>query len=549
MLIAIRNFRGIASADLNVSGVTLITGPNYAGKTSILQAAAAAMTGSPIPISGLTKAQGGLLVRAGNAGGEITVDTGIGISKITYPGAQHTSEGAPAVISDDAAGMHSFVDDPQSVRASVVSTLLHAQPTEEQLSAALQTLGANEKGIRRVWDTINSQGWDSAHEVAKQTGQRLKGAWDNETGQRYGSKKGESWTPAEWTEDLRDSTEESLAASVKQETEWLEAAISHRAVSDAELSRLTQDAAKLAGLQEDDKRLSDTVAGLIKTQQQIESGKASLPPDTKQAGVPCPYCGKPVIISGQKLSAPEEITAAVIATRQAAIEECNKALADLKPELDKQEAELAQIRIAIAGAKIAADKLAMAKQPTGDSAPVDEVRARLTRAQSRLTAYQKYHKAADLHKQIGRNQDIIDILSPDGLRMTTLRTALTKINSRMAELSKIAGWRSVEIKSDLSVTYGGSLYILLSESEQYRVRVIMQIAFAELSQSHTLLIDRADVLDSAGRNELIRLLTSIGKAALVGMTIYKKADCPDMGKVGGKAYWIENGNSNEIVPI
>jgi len=96
------------------------------------------------------------------------------------------------------------------------------------------------------------------------------------------------------------------------------------------------------------------------------------------------------------------------------------------------------------------------------------------------------------------------------------------------------------VEEDLSVTYDGRRYEFLSASEQYRVRVILQVA-EKNDGDLPLVFDAIDILDNAGRNGLIKLLRSKVKNALLTATILKREEAPDLSKVGGKTLWLENG--------
>jgi len=536
----IRNFRGISEADLDISGVTLIAGLNHSGKTSIVQALGAALTGSPIPISGITKAQSGLFVHAGAAGGEVAVDFGTGSARIEYPSGTCTTDGVPVTISDDASGVHSFIDDSTSDRHKTISAFLKSDPTKDQLGIELTKAGANQAGIDRVWDTVTKQGWDAAHKTACESGTRLKGGWEQESGERYGSKKAESWRPASWSEDLDSATEESLADVVKQETEWLEAAISHQAVGDAELTRLKILADGQPAAKQDFETLISSIAGLEGAMALLRKGLSELPRPSGEETTQCPHCKGALVIRGKALAIPKTYTPEETAAQQKAISDVNASIKETETELVKQKTALADARFKLSQSTDAIKKLAEPK-PAEQTQSVETVRARLALAQARQVAFSKKTKAAKIHSDIERNKIVIDILAPDGLRMTCLKGALGRFNERLRALSGVASWRSVEIQSDMSVTFGGSLYSMLSESEQYRVQIVLQVAFSEFGDSPVLLIDRADVLDMQGRNSLFQLLVSTQKTCLVAMTVLKRETCPDLAKIGGHTYWIENG--------
>ena len=140
------------------------------------------------------------------------------------------------------------------------------------------------------------------------------------------------------------------------------------------------------------------------------------------------------------------------------------------------------------------------------------------------------------------NQRIIDLLSSEGVRRTALVKALTSFNAELAAVSDACGWAKVEITPDLDVEFGGRVYFLLSESEQFRARTTLQLAIARKDRSAAVVIDGADVLDAKGRGGLFGALKSLGVTAVVGMMANKPEALPSMRNADvGETYWIEKG--------
>ena len=88
----IQNYRGLASASLDISRICLLAGPNAAGKTSAAQAISGALTGEPVPIKGVKKTSAGLLVRSGTASGSVSLTTTEGRTEIQWPSAKVKTE-------------------------------------------------------------------------------------------------------------------------------------------------------------------------------------------------------------------------------------------------------------------------------------------------------------------------------------------------------------------------------------------------------------------------------------------------------------------------
>jgi hypothetical protein len=183
-------------------------------------------------------------------------------------------------------------------------------------------------------------------------------------------------------------------------------------------------------------------------------------------------------------------------------------------------------------------ELAARKSPQGNQSAVDELRAKVRLCEDRIAAFKAKAEADKIHNKIIQGQIAIDILAPGGLRQTKLKTCLGNFNALLKSISQEASWETVELSNDMSISYHGTPYMLLSKSEQFRVAVVLQIAIAKADGSMLVLIDGADILDSAGRNGLFSALT--GTSAIIAMTINKSTEVPNLSKINGASYWIEN---------
>jgi len=151
-------------------------------------------------------------------------------------------------------------------------------------------------------------------------------------------------------------------------------------------------------------------------------------------------------------------------------------------------------------------------------------------------------RAEDMHYRVLRQIAIVDALADDGVRRTKLLRILEVFNRQLGTLSEQAGWRVVALGDNLGATYGGRPYPLLSVSEQYRVRVLFQVAMAQLDGSVLAIIDAADVLDNPGRNGLFGLLAGLDMPVIVGMTLSKVDQAPDLTTAEmGQTWWVEAG--------
>ncbi len=255
-----------------------------------------------------------------------------------------------------------------------------------------------------------------------------------------------------------------------------------------------------------EKTLMEANEGLAEAQQ----ARRNLPPAQVDKTIPCPHCQKPLVIHGKGLTKGEALSKDETAKRAAALvaaENINKKL---------------QIAVDVAG---------------------QAYHGAIKETKSKADAQEK---ARQIHLTIGRNQKIIDTLSPGGLRKVALQEVLDGFNDELSGFCDIAKWGKVALTGNLEPELNGQPMILLSDSERYKIRVILQMGFATHDKSDLLVMDGADILEDAGRNSLMKLVMTVGNPALIAMTMNKIEDVPNIPEKWGKSYWIENGEVKEI---
>lgn len=127
-------------------------------------------------------------------------------------------------------------------------------------------------------------------------------------------------------------------------------------------------------------------------------------------------------------------------------------------------------------------------------------------------AGEKTKRAAQHHTDVAAWEALAGALGPDGIPADLLAEALGPINARAAEQSDAAGWARVAIAADMSITAAGRDYALLSESEKWRADALIAEAIAHLSGVRVLMLDRADVLVGAERDNLLYWLDDLAHA-------------------------------------
>lgn len=577
----IKNYRGLASASLDLSKICLVAGTNEAGKTSTAQAVAAALTGDPVPIAGVKKSSAGLLVRSGAASGGIDLTTEHGSTHVVWPTAKVTTEGKAPFASHIAVGLQSVATTATKDLPAMLSEYLKATPIKKDLIKQLESLALPPSALDQLWQMIESQGWDNVHKSTKEKGAILKGQWLGVTGEDWGSKKGESWLPAGWDNSLIGQSEATLKALVTDASDALEAVIATDAVdySKNEENRLiaSQIDVRIADLSEAEAKELDPamkhqiteVEGFITSiNEHVETIKkelSNLPSPNEAFHLPCPACGVPLELEqGKKLCVATVLSEEEKTLRQSNIDAVASKLKSSQDALHKHMAAKAGIETLIKSfdtekiktvseakrlveeSKKAASKLVEPVERP-DTNIIEQHRNAKAEAESRLNAFVAKNNADKVHAAIMKNVELVELLAPDGIRGQVLIKALKGFNERMQPLCQAASWRAVTLTPEFTPEYAGTPYALLSESAKFRVRTILALTMAQMDGSDAVIIDAADILDKGGRNGLFKTVKFVGLPTLICMTMDARELVPNLSKAGiGYSYWIEGGEAVAI---
>lgn len=536
MKIEIKNYRGIESAGLELSPIALIAGINGSGKSSIAQGIAAALTQNAAPIVGITKSAASQLLRDGAKRGSCTVGDDSGSVSANWPGASVSHDGTVPKASAVACGLVSIVDMKPKDASIAMMAIIKADPSREQYDAALASLP---DGMRdQVWAAITAEGWDDAHKRAKERGIKLKGAWEALAGEKYGSQKAATWRHRNHEDNAPDTADLEAAQSD------LETAIANKATDASMIDWLTHQVAAVVtatGLL-DELQADPATRQAAFTASRNEA--SALPrPEQEEQTVECPHCaGHLVVISKTDVRIPVAgLSVDENMQRSLAIQTAAQTLAVIQQGMEQASKDLRLAQDAIRTGDNAAAELKALPAGTSTDAEIEAARQRVVEITGKIEAAQATSKAATYHKQIAYGELILATLAPDGLRKTVLSEKMGALNAALAALSAVSNWPVVALDDDISATLGGRAYILLSESEKFRVRVIIQLVLSGMDGSEIAVIDAADILDKGGRNGLFGAIRQSGLKALVCMTINSKADVPNLALAGiGQSYWLEN---------
>lgn len=578
MQASVKYFRGVDDISINIAGVTLIAGHNGVGKSSLLQAIQAAATGAAVPFFKsekpdsplITKKDAKELVHDGQEIGGIRLKTDDGAMQIGWPSLDVESKGAPVQISRVAAGIITPLDMEPKDRAAFFARLLETEPTKDELVEALTAKevglvpasgpGDDERndqdGIDELVEKVEIGGYDGAHDYVKTNGAKLKGRWEEVTRKRYGVSKSD-WLPEGWTEEFAAADPAALEEQLAEARHARDNIAVQTAVDAAALQQLQENAQK----EQTAKALYDDATHKAIAASKNKQDAAELLAKAKKFPrlIACKHCGGMLqVVAGDDGS----ISAEESALTQADVDKALAALTEAQSDFDVASAAYQAASKTESDALAQWNQLKGSKQKYADAARVEggdggdadaraEAEGAVQAIEAKLEMVKTKARADRLHASIVLHVKIIDVLAPTGLRQKKLKAALDDFNTLLGGTCAGAGFDPVQLRDDLSVTYGARPYLLASKSQQWRCRVAVQLATAVREHAPLAIIDDADILDSAAREGFLQSLITLSKPeeedgadmkVLVGMTLPKPESAPPLGKLKlGATYWLEQG--------
>jgi hypothetical protein len=501
--LAVRDFLGISVANIVPdSPVIMIGGLNGAGKTSLYQAIRLAWM-DDLPRVDLKRDAIALL--RGSAGkGSISIQTTDGphakTFTVTLPARTRSGEEPRKDVTlrcclDPGHFAKNLTGDERT------KLLLQLADVNMDKAAILDRLKR-----RGILDAVSVElsplltlGFDKCAEYAKEQAAQHRGAWKAITGEAYGSVKAKTWrAPAAPTDmpaapvDYDTAVSEHEAAVRHQES-----LRSARGRAEEAQARRTADTALSARVEVLRTRVAELMAVANAT--------------TPRPNCPCPHCGAIVELVDGKLEVPAEPGATGV--HDAA------AIAKARTDLDAatrqlRGAEAARDRLAAPGDAAAnpsdddLDQARVVVEETADALrSLNHQREEYSKAlAARESALQVQGKADAEHALVVGWEAAQDALSPSGIPSELVSSALGPMRQaiRAACASEsVSDWPLPEIAEDGSITAWGRAYALLSESEQYRVDLLLSCAIAGLSKVRLITTDRADMLVPEARGELL----------------------------------------------
>lgn len=533
----VNNFGGVRAANIHLAGrpVTLIAGHNYAGKSFLANAIKTALTGATERVK--LKKDFNQLVRDGAKSSSIRLNAGGHEYGFDLPKGKWTENELADVNLPLVLDIRTFASLPDAEKRRVIFRITGLNPTPEAISKRMIELGCESGLVEKIAGML-VVGLDEAHREARQQITTKKGAWGQTTGTTWGSDKAQDWKAErpdfnpEAETKLRAELDElnALRDSTANQLMLLENDYRENQQQMAAMTALLEKASMLQRLQ---KKLDVDEAELQRCTEQYEETRRLAGDVEAQDAYPCPCCGERLALrNGALVSVGESVDPDPEALRrlpeqQKAVELMRRTVAKDKELVE--EAQNAKTKLAEAG--MPKDRKSSITQHIDDlrirlnafKSERATIEANLFAAQSARMkneqALSAESTAAGLHADIMAWSKVAEHLAPDGVIAEFLANALKAVNERLRQSSLDTGWLQVAIDADMTITAGGRLYSLLSESEQWRADAMIAEAISHLSGLRLLILDRMDLLVPHARGELLSWLDILADAGEVDTAV------------------------------
>lgn len=588
------NVMGARAIDVRLAKpVALFAGKNGAGKSSLQEAIRMALTGETVRVD--LKKDYGALVTDGQESGFVEVATADATYSVVLPSGKgiHCDNATLPFVLD--AQRFARMDDKE--RRSFLYGLMGVKMDIGSITSRMTDGDCDAKKVEQIAPFLRA-GFDAAQKEAAGKARDAKAGWKTATGgETWGKDKSAKWQPEALPADAEKASTRYENAVTKRKEVDTELAKAQQELGAAKAEQRRQNEAEARRLELHDQagkveriqaRINHDSAELAAWEEKVaatreKAGAAPVNPKSpgefllrglasvtddfltiannnpgqfdeslinrasthlaeykKLHGWPHKKCDAPDLEALAKL--PEYENALALLQRSVAngkrdLEAAQRAAEQLK-ELDGLKANA---DTSAAEAKVAE----LTEKRNGWQADADkyrEVAEKYSRRQALI------EQVAKLHQDVLGWTHIADALAPDGIPGELLAEALGPINERLHDSAGIAEWEQVVIHSDMRITYGLRDYALISESEKWRTDAMIAEAVSFLAGVKLLVLDRFDVLDLKGREDLLYWLDGMAtdgeiEAALVFGTL--KA-LPALNFATIEAHWIDNGAAGQI---
>ena len=533
-------------------GITLVTGKNTSGKTSVarIMAALTAHDSNPAHVSAT---QGKLYVQDGALEGEARLDDVVW----RPPSGISTPPGMAPPASPHAVGLVDFVRGNRSPkeRAKLWEGLFLP---DDPMAILKDRWPLPESQLAVVVNLIQEQGWEAASTIYDDRRKDAKRRWSAITGQQYGPKKAVEWVPPNWRTELEGASEKDLEAAnvdlrdriqqlgVQQTVEQSKIDEAREIVA-TEIPRAEHDLQEVkkqvAVLEEQfgaaRKRLEEARDQKVGTTNEIRRLTQVL---EARAPHQCPHCQGGLTMEGGTVKAWEKPSPKFLDEAQEARETLRQGVERLDRELPILNSNHDELSTTLLRASSQASQyegrlqelqrrsvLATAEPSQSNDAERARLELALEEAQKNLIAYQSFYKAKREHDNIVELDAVCSLLGPTGARAQHMRSRMDNVRLVLKNAHAVTEWEEITILDDYSISSNGRPITLCAQNEQLKAQYLCQIAACMLGGSEWLVLDQADLLKDESGAGLITLLNRLAtrRPNLHAVVCATSTPCPD----------------------
>ncbi len=527
------NYLNLRARVIEIPGTAnavVIAGPNGSGKTALLDGIRAVLDGT-LPRSLQYKKDLSDLITHGEKDGFFGVTTADGKElKLNLK----SGTGTPPVLEPLVMSPQLFMALPANKRRAVLFDVYDIPMTKTAIIEALRKAGHKETRIAAV-ETALGAGFEAAAKRAKELVSEARGAWQQVTGENYGSNKAVGWVaPTQAFDSVGDPEE--LQAQLDQKRNVAREAIRHR----NELQQAEGDHQRADNLRVSADNLEHAEALLASHDEKIELARAKVTELRAAAAssggwtAPCPCCGKLLRSEkpGQLVEHDPAAPSGPRAMAAAEAAECDvRALQDERNRLQKavDTARAAKLSLERLPARPSAEDLQAAEDRVRTLTEEGELLVRelenaRAAADAEVRAEATTRKAAALHADVDGYTSLSVALEDMPARF--LADALSQLNAELAAVSPAFG-KPVVMGEDMELRYGTVSYRTLSESQRWRVELALGLALAQKGGG-IVLMDRFDMVQPDQRGPILQMIgAQTGAQVFIGATLKAPPTFPD----------------------
>ena len=544
MQIEIRNFLGIEAIDIPmVNAPVLVTGPNTSGKTSLSTAIGALLARTDNPLSLAASRQPYLNDKADS--GSVVMRDDNGVEYLAW----HLLEkgiralpDCPAAASKHVLGLTDFIHLAPKYRVDVWEGCFLPPPRDlvEMVGKELEQQLSSTAAVEEVVAMLRSRSWDDCMAVFSHKAKESKRNWSTISGEPYGTRKADRWTPRGWRSDLDNLTHAEARTKLEEAREALRMVQVGQAVAEADVARGQRAAAEIPNIEKDldiakeryngTKAQHDTVsqefanlkAEGLSLRQKLEQHDRQQP--IREDTTPCPACGEALVVGmNRSLTRARDESAfnAQLRAWQMGREKLERDLNERRviardmrmtkvdpvaTTLEKQRTEMQGVLSRMSTATREARMSDGHVVTEEDQRLAAEAEQRVEDAKEAVDLIVAKTKAHQEHMNAVNYAAIAFALGPKGIRSRAMKSKMDELDSALREIEQVALWPRVTLDSTYAVSIAGRVGVVNSASDKWRANYMLQSAIAFVLGEQRVLADGADILDADGRLQFIRLV-------------------------------------------